>query len=230
MQIPEEEQGENAMQTDAVQTDKVNVTTEEKTEYEVRTPRGYLFIKRAFDIFASALGLLICLIPMGIVAVVIRLESPGPAIFKQVRLGRGGKPYTMYKFRSMRQDAEKNGPQWATVNDDRCTKVGKFIRRCHIDELPQLFNVLKGDMSMVGPRPERPYFYDEFEAYIPNFRQRLKIKPGLTGLSQVNGCYDMTPEQRLAYDKTYMAARGLWTDLKILLQTVVVVFNGKGAR
>ena len=218
------------MQTDLIQTEKVFTEKEEKTEYEVRTPWGYLWIKRAFDIFASALGLLICLIPMGIVAVLIRLESVGPAIFKQERLGIGGKPYTMYKFRSMWIDAEKNGPQWATVNDDRCTKVGKIIRLCHVDEIPQLWNVFKGDMSMVGPRPERSYFYDEFEKDIPNFRQRLKIKPGLTGLSQVNGCYDMTPEQRLAYDKTYMATRGLWTDLKILLLTVVVVFNGKGAR
>ena len=218
------------MQTDLIQTEKVFTEKEEKTEYEVRTPWGYLWIKRAVDIFASALGLLICLIPMGIVAVLIRLESVGPAIFKQERLGIGGKPYTMYKFRSMRIDAEKNGPQWATVNDDRCTKVGKIIRLCHVDEIPQLWNVFKGDMSRVGPRPERSYFYDEFEKDIPNFRQRLKIKPGLTGLSQVNGCYDMTPEQRLAYDKTYMATRGLWTDLKILLLTVVVVFNGKGAR
>ena len=136
----------------------------------------------------------------------------------------------MYKFRSMYLDAEKDGPRWASVNDDRCTKVGRFIRRTHIDELPQLFNVLKGDMSMVGPRPERAYFYDEFEKDIPDFRERLRVMPGLTGLSQVNGCYDMTPAQRLAYDKTYMESRSVWTDLKILGQTVVVVFNGKGAR
>lgn len=201
-----------------------------KNEYIVKTPKGYLPIKRAFDVFASALGLLLCLIPMAIVAVLIRLESPGPAIFKQVRLGLDGKPYTMYKFRSMRLDAEKDGPKWASVNDDRCTKVGKIIRLCHVDEIPQLWNVFKGDMSMVGPRPERPYFYDEFEKDIPDFRQRLRVMPGLTGLSQVNGCYDMTPQQRLAYDKTYMENRSVWTDLKILLQTVVVIFNGKGAR
>lgn len=218
------------MQTETVQQNASAPETEARTEYVVKTPRGYLAVKRVFDIFASALGLLICLIPMGIVAILIRLESTGPAIFKQERLGKGGKPYTMYKFRSMRMDAEKDGPRWASVNDDRCTKVGKFIRRCHIDEIPQLLNVLKGDMSMVGPRPERAYFYDEFEKDIPDFRQRLKIKPGLTGLSQVNGCYDMTPAQRLAYDKTYMETRSVWTDLKILLLTVVVVFNGKGAR
>lgn len=217
------------MQTQTVQNETA-VIEKERIEYTVKTPWGYLFLKRVFDIFASVLGLLICLLPMGVVAICIRAESEGPAIYKQERLGLGGKPYTMYKFRSMRVDAEKNGPKWATVNDDRCTKVGKFIRRCHIDEIPQLLNVFKGDMSMVGPRPERAYFYDEFEKDIPNFRQRLKIKPGLTGLSQVNGCYDMTPAQRLAYDKTYMASRGVWTDLKILLMTVVVVFNGKGAR
>ena len=167
---------------------------------------------------------------MGIVSLCICAESAGPAIFKQERLGLGGKPYTMYKFRSMYLDAEKDGPRWATVNDDRCTKVGRFIRRSHIDEIPQLFNVLKGDMSMVGPRPERAYFYDEFEKDIPDFRERLRVLPGLTGLSQVNGCYDMTPAQRLAYDKTYMESRCVWTDLKILFQTVIVVFNGKGAR
>ena len=217
------------MQIQCARNETAPIETE-KIEYEVRTPRGYLFIKRVFDVFASALGLLICLLPMAIVAICIRAESEGPAIYKQERLGLGGKPYTMYKFRSMRIDAEKNGPKWATVNDDRCTKVGKFIRLCHIDEIPQLWNVFKGDMSMVGPRPERAYFYDQFEKDIPNFRQRLKIKPGLTGLSQVNGCYDMTPAQRLAYDKTYMAGRGIWADMKILLMTVVVVFNGKGAR
>ena len=198
--------------------------------YKLKTPPGYLGIKRVFDVVASVLGLLICLIPMGIVAVCIRGESAGPAIFKQERLGLGGKPYTMYKFRSMYLDAEKDGPRWASVNDDRCTKVGRFIRRCHVDELPQLFNVLIGDMSMVGPRPERAYFYDEFEKDLPDFRERLRVMPGLTGLSQVNGCYDMTPAQRLAYDKTYMESRSVWTDLKILMQTVIVVFNGKGAR
>ena len=200
------------------------------TNYILKTPPGYLAVKRVFDVIASALALLVALIPMGIVALLIRAESPGPAIYKQVRLGLGGKPYTMYKFRSMRMDAEKDGPRWATVNDDRCTKVGKIIRLSHIDELPQLWNVFKGDMSMVGPRPERPYFYDEFEKDIPDFRERLRLTPGLTGLSQVNGCYDMTPAQRLAYDKTYMETRSVWTDLKILLLTVVVVFNGKGAR
>ena len=217
------------MQSQTIQGETAAIETE-KIEYTIRTPRGYLWIKRVFDIVASALGLLICLIPMAIVAICIKAESEGPAIFKQERLGQGGKPYTMYKFRSMRIDAEKDGPKWATVNDDRCTKVGRFIRLCHIDEIPQLWNVFLGHMSMVGPRPERAYFYDQFEKDIPNFRQRLRIKPGLTGLSQVNGCYDMTPAQRLAYDKTYMASRGVWTDLKILFLTVVVVFNGKGAR
>lgn len=218
------------MGTDVMQRDAMAAKTQQRSEYIVRTPRGYLPVKRIFDMFASALGLLICLVPMIFVALAIRLETAGPAIFKQERLGKGGKPYTMYKFRSMRTDAEKNGPQWATVNDDRCTKVGKFIRRTHIDEIPQLWNVFVGHMSMVGPRPERSYFYDEFEKDIPDFRQRLKIKPGLTGLSQVNGCYDMTPAERLAYDKTYMEKRGIWADTKILFQTVIVVFSGKGAR
>lgn len=198
--------------------------------YILKTPRGYLAVKRVFDIIASAAALVLCLLPMAVVSVLIRLETPGPAIYKQERLGLGGKPYTMYKFRSMRLDAEKDGPRWACVNDDRCTKVGRIIRLTHIDEIPQLWNVFKGEMSMVGPRPERAYFYDEFEKDIPDFRERLRLTPGLTGLSQVNGCYDMTPAERLAYDKTYMETRSVWTDLKILLQTVVVIFNGKGAR
>lgn len=208
----------------------VQRSAEAAGKYKLKTPPGYLCIKRVFDVVASVLGLLICLLPMGIVSLCIRAESAGPAIFKQERLGLGGKPYTMYKFRSMYLDAEKDGPRWASVNDDRCTKVGRIIRRCHVDELPQLFNVLKGDMSMVGPRPERAYFYDRFEKDIPDFRERLRVVPGLTGLSQVNGCYDMTPAQRLAYDKTYMESRSVWTDLKILFETVIVVFNGKGAR
>ena len=112
-------------------------------------------------------------LPMLLIALAVRMDSPGPALFAQERLGKDGKPFTMYKFRSMCLNAEANGPQWAAKNDCRCTKVGRFLRKSRMDELPQLWNILKGEMSFVGPRPERSCFYDEFETYIPHFRKRL---------------------------------------------------------
>lgn len=196
----------------------------------IKGSRGYLFIKRVFDVIVAVIGLVVCAIPMGVIALLIKLESKGPVIYKQERLGKDGIPFVMYKFHSMRIDAEKNGPQWAAVNDSRCTHIGRLIRRFHADELPQLWNVLRGEMSLVGPRPERDYFYKQFDAYIPLFRERLRVKPGLTGLTQVNGGYDLLPEERLEYDMEYMARRSLAVDLICVLKTVVVVINGKGAR
>lgn len=146
----------------------------------------YLITKRAFDIVCSFLGLLILAIPMIIIALIITLDSPGPPIFKQERLGLHGKPFMIYKFRSMRLDAEENGPQWADEQDPRCTHFGQILRRTRLDELPQFYNILRGDMSFVGPRPERAYFYGEFEKYIPGFSNRLMVVPGLTGHAQVN--------------------------------------------
>lgn len=202
----------------------------QRTEYKVNNDRGYLIVKRAFDIVASFLALVVLFMPMVIVGVLVWVESPGPVIYRQQRLGKDGKEFVMYKFRSMRLDSEKNGPQWASKNDDRCTKVGRFIRLFHIDELPQLLNVLKGEMSVVGPRPEREYFYQEFEKIVPDFRVRLLVKPGLTGYSQTNGCYDLTPEERFAYDTAYMAERSLWVDFVCIMKTFVVIVNRKGAR
>ena len=202
-------------------------------KHEVRkmnNNKAYLFVKRAFDIIVSFGAILILLVPMLIVSALIYIESPGPVIFKQERLGKGGKPFMMYKFRSMRLDAEKNGPQWAVVNDDRCTKIGKIIRVWHIDELPQFVNVLKGEMSIVGPRPEREYFYEEFEKTIHGFRLRLLVDQGLTCIGQVNGCYDLTPEQRLEYDIEYIEKQSVLTDIDCILKTVLVIFNHKGAR
>ena len=190
----------------------------------------YLAAKRFFD-FTSALMLAIAmLIPMAIVALVIRLDSPGPAIFKQERLGQDGKPFMMYKFRSMIQDAESCGPVWSQKEDARCTRVGRVIRKVRIDELPQLFNIIRGDMSVVGPRPERTHFYREFDLYIPDFKYRLMAKPGLTGLAQVNGGYDLLPEEKIVYDLEYMANRTLWMDFKLILKTAGVVFSREGAR
>lgn len=156
----------------------------------------YLITKRAFDIVCSFLGLLILAIPMIIIALIITLDSPGPPIFKQERLGLHGKPFMIYKFRSMRLDAEENGPQWADEQDPRCTHFGQILRRTRLDELPQFYNILRGDMSFVGPRPERAYFYGEFEKYIPGFSNRLMVVPGLTGHAQVNGGYSLKPEEK----------------------------------
>lgn len=190
----------------------------------------YLLVKRVFDIVTSAVALLVCLIPMLIIALLIRLESEGCAIYCQERLGQGGKPFMMYKFRSMYHDAEANGPKWAEKNDVRCTPLGKILRKTRLDELPQLINILLGDMSIVGPRPERACFYDEFERYIPHFRQRLRVQPGLTGHAQVNGGYDLGPEEKIVYDLEYMRRRSLWMDIKCIWKTVLVVLKQEGAR
>lgn len=204
--------------------------TVQKTEYKVNNKRGYLIVKRVFDIVASFLALVVLFVPMAIVGLLVWVESPGPVIYKQERLGKDGEIFIMYKFRSMYINSEKNGPQWASKNDSRCTRIGKFIRIFHIDELPQLVNVLKGEMSIVGPRPEREYFYEAFEKIVPDFRVRLKVKPGLTGYSQTNGCYDLTPEERFAYDTAYMAERSFWVDFVCIMKTFVVIVNRKGAR
>lgn len=190
----------------------------------------YKAVKRAFDVLVSLLGLLVLGIPMLLLALLIQLDSEGPAIFAQERLGKDGVPFTMYKFRTMRLDAEKNGPQWASENDQRCTKLGRIIRKSRADELPQLVNVLKGEMSLVGPRPEREFFYEEFEQYIHGFSQRLKVTPGITGWAQVNGGYNLLPEEKIVYDMEYISNCSVWMDIKCLLRTVGVVFEHKGAR
>lgn len=207
-----------------------NTVEEAPVTYRCNNKKSYKILKRVFDVVSCVLLGLVLLIPMAVVALLIKIESPGPAIYKQERLGKDGKPFMMYKFRSMYLDAEKNGPQWARTEDPRRTKVGKVIRVWHIDELPQLLNVIKGDMSVVGPRPERGFFYEEFAKSVPEFRKRLMVDQGLTCIAQVNGCYDLTPEERLVYDLEYMDKQSLWTDLVCILKTVVVLFNHKGAR
>jgi lipopolysaccharide/colanic/teichoic acid biosynthesis glycosyltransferase len=192
--------------------------------------KAYLRLKRLCDVLIAFFALAILWVPMLVIALVIRLDSPGPALFMQERLGKGGKPFTMIKFRSMRMDAEANGPQWAEKNDCRCTKVGRFLRKSRLDELPQLVNILMGEMSFVGPRPERACFYDEFEKYIPHFRQRLLVQPGLTGHAQVNGGYELKPEEKIVYDLEYIARRSVKMDLQCIWKTVLVVFSHDGAR
>jgi len=199
-------------------------------KYDVYNGRFYLFMKRAFDIVSSACALIVCAIPMLVLGIAIRLESPGPAIYKQERLGKDRKPYIMYKFRSMYQDAEKDGPKWAERDDDRCTHIGKWIRGNHLDELPQLINVLSGEMSLVGPRPERDYFYRKFETDIPDFWERLRVKPGLTGLAQIKGDYNMPPTEKLAFDAIYMKNRSLAMDISLILKTFLMIIGYKGAQ
>lgn len=191
----------------------------------------YSFIKRFFDIAASGCGMILLAIPMLVIAVVVRCTSPGPAIYKQDRLGKDGVPFQVLKFRSMQADAEAEGAQWSQGDDDpRITKVGAVLRKTRLDELPQLWCIFIGQMSIVGPRPEREVFYNEFETYIHGFRERLKVKPGLTGHAQVNGGYDLRPEEKILYDVEYIKNRSLWMDLKIIFQTVRVIFTHDGAK
>lgn len=196
----------------------------------LRQKKLFLVTKRVFDIVCSFLGLLILAIPMMIIALIITIDSPGAPIFKQERLGINGKPFMIYKFRSMRLDAEENGPQWADEQDPRCTHFGQILRRTRLDELPQLYNILRGDMSFVGPRPERAYFYREFEKYIPGFSNRLIVTPGLTGYAQVNGGYSLKPEEKIIYDMEYIERQSIALDLRCLLKTVHIVFSHEGAR
>lgn len=190
----------------------------------------YQAVKRLFDVVVSALALLILGIPMLLLMPVIRADSPGPAIFRQERLGKGGKPFVIYKYRTMQMDAERDGPQWARAHDVRCTKLGRLLRRGHIDELPQLVNVLRGEMSLVGPRPERACFYQEFERYIRGFSQRLQVTPGITGWAQINGGYELLPEEKILFDIEYIRHRSMMFDIRCLLGTVRVVFRHDGAR
>ena len=186
--------------------------------------------QRVLDIILSVIGLLVGIPLMIIFGILIKIEDNGPITYKQERLGKGGKRFYIYKLRSMRTDAEKFGAQWAEKDDPRITKVGKFIRKTRIDEIPQLFNILKGDMSIIGPRPERPEFTLEFNEEIPGFINRLAVKPGLTGWAQVNGGYDITPKEKLVEDIYYIKNRSILLDFKIILKTVKVVLTGDGAR
>lgn len=190
----------------------------------------YNFVKRMGDVLLSILLFIVLSPLMCIIAILIKIDSPGPVIFSQERLGKDGAPFLIYKFRSMRIDAEKDGPKWASENDNRCTRVGKLLRKARLDEIPQLWNILDGDMSFVGPRPEREYFYQQFEAYIPGFKNRLAVKPGLTGLAQVNGGYDLAPEEKIVYDIKYIEHQSVCLDIKCMLKTFVLIFTHKGAR
>jgi sugar transferase (PEP-CTERM system associated) len=190
--------------------------------------------KRFFDVVCSLLLLLLAAPLMLITAVLIKCESRGPVLYRQTRTGLNSRPFNVVKFRSMRADAEKDGkPQWAAVKDDRITKVGHVMRKFRVDELPQLFNVLKGEMSLVGPRPERPFFVEQLTREIPYYAVRHSVKPGVTGWAQVRYHYGSTVEdsqEKLHYDLYYVKNHTLFLDLVILFETVAVVLMGKGAR
>ncbi|MCL2100087.1 MAG: sugar transferase [Fibromonadales bacterium] len=190
-------------------------------------------VKRIMDI-AIAVFLLIITSPLLLLtAIAIKLDSKGSVFYKQQRVGLHSRQFTVYKFRSMQSDAEKDGPQWAKRNDSRITRVGKIIRKFRIDEIPQLLCVLKGDMSMVGPRPERGVFIEKLRKTIPFYASRLKMKPGLTGWAQVRHHYDNDIEDvkiKLGYDIYYLSNASILLDIQILIRTIYVVLTGKGAQ
>jgi len=185
------------------------------------------FIKRIMDIIFSSLGLILLSPLLLLVSILIKLGSPGAVFYKQERVGQDGKKFLIYKFRTMTTDAEaQTGPVWTKADDKRRTKIGKFLRRLNIDELPQLFNVLKGDMSLVGPRPERPYFVGQFKEDIPRYMVRHKIKSGLTGWAQVNGLRgDTSIKERTKYDLFYAENWSIFFDIKILLRSILAIKN-----
>ena len=190
-------------------------------------------VSRVFDITVSLTLLLTTLPLIVLVALLVRLESRGPVLYRQERVGLGGRSFTCLKFRSMRVNAEAAGPTWAQQRDPRVTRIGSFMRRTRIDELPQLFNILSGEMSFIGPRPERPHFVQQLAAAIPFYHERARVKPGLTGWAQVNYPYGASVEDaraKLSFDLYYVKNRSLLLDILILLSTVRVVLFQEGSR
>ena len=199
----------------------------------VRSSDTYLFVKRVFDAVCSLLLLLVFSIPMALMVVVIKLETTGPAIFAQQRIGLGGVSFTMYKFRSMVTDAERGGAQFAAKGDKRVTRVGKFIRKFRIDELPQLYNVLRGDMSLIGPRPEQKNLLDELVEEIPLFPFRHSVRPGITGWAQVcqGYAYDVdSSSEKITYDLFYIKNLSFLLDMTIIVRTIRIMLTGFGSR
>lgn len=202
----------------------------ELVEPKVGGGLGYRFVKRAFDVVSCGCALIVLAIPMTIIAAIIKLESYGPVIYSQRRVGKDGKIFNVYKFRSMYTDAEARGARWAAGDDPRVTPFGKFMREKRIDEIPQFWNIVKGDMSLIGPRPERPAFCQEFEKRIHGWNYRTSVRPGLSGLAQVMGGYNLLPKEKVVLDLEYIEHRSAALDLKIILKTLGVVSTGEGAR
>ena len=190
-------------------------------------------VRRARDVAGSLLLLALTLPLLLLVACLIKLDSRGPVLYRQDRVGLHGRVFTMLKFRTMRIDAEADGPRWTAERDPRVTRFGAFVRASRIDELPQLINVLRGEMSLVGPRPERPYFVEQLALVIPRYDERTRVLPGLTGWAQVNYPYGASVEDaqaKLTYDLYYLRNQSLLLDLHILVATARVVLFGIGAR
>ncbi len=199
----------------------------------LRAPGFSRASKRAFDIAAAVSLIVVFSWLLLLTALAIRLDSAGPSLYRQRRVGKDGVEFHIFKFRSMRTDAEKNGAQWAKADDDRITRVGRFIRRTRIDEIPQAFNILKGEMSFVGPRPERPEFVSTLEKEIPHYHDRHLVKPGITGWAQVRHSYTASVDgarEKLCYDLFYVKHFSLLLDLLIVLMTVRVAVLGIGSR
>jgi exopolysaccharide biosynthesis polyprenyl glycosylphosphotransferase len=195
-----------------------------ETEWRINRP-----LKRLVDLVGAALLGVLLLPVMAVCALAVRLSSPGPVVYRQVRVGRGLKPFTLWKFRTMAADAERDtGEVLSRPGDPRLTPVGGVLRRLRLDELPQLANVLGGSMSLVGPRPERPGFVERYLREVPGYAERFSLAPGLTGLAQVNGDYHSSPQNKLRYDLAYMANWSLWLDLSILFRTVKIVLTSRG--
>lgn len=191
--------------------------------------REHAFVKRCVDLVGAACGLIVAASALVAVAMLVRIQDGGPVLYSQTRVGRGGRKFTLYKFRTMRVDAEAGGTQWAVANDDRVTAIGRWLRRSRLDELPQLWNILRGEMSFVGPRPERPEFVKPLAMLIPHYHERHLVKPGLTGWAQINLAYAADVHDarlKLQHDLYYIKHMSLELDLVILLRTLGTFFRG----
>ena len=200
-----------------------------------RSGRGYLTkeqerVKRIEDILLSLFFLIPALPLMGLISLCIKLEDGGPVFYRQERVTRYGRSFSMLKFRSMVPDAEKDGPRLASRNDSRITRTGRILRNLHLDELPQLFNVLSGEMSIVGPRPERREFIETYSKIIPEFQERLRVKGGLTGYAQIYGKYSTGPEDKIKYDLIYIYNYSLRMDIRLLFLTIRIFFQKENAQ
>jgi lipopolysaccharide/colanic/teichoic acid biosynthesis glycosyltransferase len=196
--------------------------------------RTYTIAKRGMDIITATFALIILFPLCVLIAILVKFTSKGPVFYSQIRSGKDGQPFAIYKFRTMKMDAEKDtGPVWALTKDNRITSIGCFLRKSRIDEIPQFINVLKSDMSIIGPRPERPVFVDQLKVQISDYSKRLAVRPGITGLAQVYHRYDESitdVRKKVKYDLLYIKRMSMRTDLRIAARTMGVVLTGFGAR